>query len=100
LLTAVMSSPITVLAVLASVVTLVLTGVLVPKPVVDLLIKSKNEEIDMWKGIAGEREQINRTALEYASKSLGVNETAIKALDSLAAAAQSGDADASATKVP
>ena len=95
----ILSSPITVLTVLASVVTLVLTGVLVPKPIVDLLIKAKNDEIKMWKGIAEEREQINRTALEYASKSLGVNETAVKALDALAAVAESGDANASTTKV-
>lgn len=95
----IISSPVTVLTVLASMVTLVLTGVLVPGPIVKLLLKAKDDEINMWKGIAEQREEINKTALEYATRSLGVNETAVRALDVLANVAESGDANASTTKV-
>lgn len=99
MVSAIFSNPLTVLTVLASMVTLILTGVLVPRPIVNLLLKAKNDEINMWKGIAEEREKINHAALQYATKSLGVNETAVKALDVLANVAESGDADASTTKV-
>ena len=74
----------------------VITGLLVPKPTVKLLIKAKDEEIAMWKRIAQGREEVTQTSLGYARESLAVNQTAVRALDTLARVADQGDADASA----
>jgi hypothetical protein len=86
--------------VISVVLTLLLSGVLMPRKTVNMLLKSKDEEIELWKGIAHEREKTNQVALDTVRQSTAVSGTAVRALDALATVADSGDADASTTKVP
>jgi len=93
-----LSSPVTTLGVIALVLVAVISGLLIPKHTVKLLLKAKDEEIAMWKRVAQNREEVTHTSLEYARESLGVNQTAVRALDALARVADQGDSNAS-TKV-
>lgn len=92
----ILSSPVTVVTVLAFVVTLIATGVLMPRPIVKMLLKSKDEEIAMWRQIAKDRGEGINTALGYAQDSLDVMRPNVKALEALAQVAGQGDPDASA----
>jgi hypothetical protein len=101
-----LNSPITALGVIVAVLTAIMSGVLMPRRVVKMLLKSKDEqirskdvEIQLWKGIAQQREQINVTALDYARQSVEVNKTAVRALDALATVTDPGDASASTSQV-
>lgn len=92
----ILSSPVTVVTVLAFMVTLIATGILMPRPIVKMLLKSKDEEIAMWKQIAKDRGEGINTALGYAQDSLDVMRPNVKALEALVQAAGQGDPDASA----
>lgn len=93
-----LSSPVTTLGVLAFVLGAIVSGVLMPKPIVKMLLKSKDDEIAMWKQIAKDRGEVTHAALGYAQDTLDINRTAVRALDTLAAVADQGDADASTSK--
>lgn len=90
-----LSSPITTVGVIAFVLVTIILGGLVPRPIVKMLLKSKDDEITMWKQIAKDRGEVSQTALGYAQDSLDINRTAVRALDALAQVADQGDADAS-----
>lgn len=67
-----------------------------PRPIVKMLLKSKDDEIAMWKQIAKDRGEVTHTALGYAQDTLDINRTAVRALDALVTVTDQGDADASA----
>jgi len=92
-----MTAPVTVVGVLALIVILVVTGILLPGRTVNRLLKSKDEEIAMWKGIAQERGEISRQALHTLSQFVDVGDTNVKALEAMTSVAGEGDADASTT---
>lgn len=90
-----LSSSITTIGVIAFILVVIIAGGLVPRPIVKMLLKSKDDEIAMWKQIAKDRGEVTHTALGYARDTLDINRTAVRALDTLAQVADQGDADAS-----
>jgi hypothetical protein len=73
----------------------VVTGVFLPGRTVNRLLKSKDEEIAMWKGIATERGETTRQALHALSQFVDVGDTNVKALEAMTSVAGEGDAHAS-----